>query len=365
MVMPKMPNNENKYICKNCDFKCTKLSNYNTHLTTAKHRGITNGNTIDKDNPPKDSGAYICDCGKSYNFASGLSRHKRNCKLPNAGLVLENVVVETSELSPQPPQAISWENMKELIILLITSQSEKQEKNIQLLVKNQQESTEELMNKVMDVIPKIGNTTNSNNNNTTNNTLNFYLTHTCKDAETIHDFTDRFVQRSVEFFKGNYLEVAYNEVDLASNIYDIFKHCLDENPRTLQFVQTTDVKNGVVYIKEKQKDANRQLYGEAEFIKYMDGFEKAGTNIGHAINCAFIPLQTEFKEILERECGKEPIEDDYEDDEDKYERDLDIYKAKAGKLKRHLLIQTFNTIGLFDSKKHRTEVLEKTRRLKD
>jgi hypothetical protein len=96
----------------------------------------------------------------------------------------------------------------------------------------------------------------------------------------------------------------------------------------------------------------------------MDGFEKAGTNISHAINCAFIPIQDNFKEIMERECGKEPSEDDYED-EDYYERDMDIYKEKTSDLKRHLLVQSLNTICLFDAKKHRNEVLEKTRRLKE
>ena len=161
-----------------------------------------------------------------------------------------------------------------------------------------------------------------------------------------------------------HIDVAHNQIDLASNVYDIFKNCLDENPQTKKFVQTTDAKNGVLYIKEKQKDENKQLCGEAEFIKHMDGFEKAGTNISHAINCAFIPVQDNYKEIMERECGKEPIEDDYED-EDQYERDMDIYKEKTGDLKRHLLVQSFNAVCLFDAKKRRNEVLEKTRRLKE
>jgi len=147
-------------------------------------------------------------------------------------------------------------------------------------------------------------------------------------------------------------------------VYEIFKKCLDENPQTRKFVQTTDIKNGIVYIKEKPKDANKQLYGDAEFIKYMDGFEKAGTNISHAINCAFVPIQTDFQEILEKECGKKPCEEDYED-EDQYEKDMDRYKEKTGDLKLHLLIQSLNTVCLFDTKKRRNEVLEKTRRLKE
>ena len=84
----------------------------------------------------------------------------------------------------------------------------------------------------------------------------------------------------------------------------------------MNFIQTTDVKNGIHYVKEKKKDENRQLSGDAEFIKYVDGFEKAGASIGHAINKAFVPLQSEFSKKLEGEIGQPPNEDDYEDEEE-------------------------------------------------
>ena len=277
--------------------------------------------------------------------------------------LIEKLFISNAEM------VTSSNEMKSMFQLLLEKYHESQLQNqeSQLQYQKSQLQNQELMSKMIDVMPQMGNTTNNNNshNNTTNNnTLNFYLTNTCKDAESIHDFTERFVKRSVDFFKGNYLDVAHNQIDLASNVYDIFKNCLDENPQTQKFIQTTDVKNGTVYIKEQQKDENKQLCGEAEFIKYMDGFEKAGTNISHAINCAFIPVQDNYQEILERECGKEPKEDDY-DDEDQYERDMDIYKEKTGDLKRHLLIQSFNAVCLFDAKKRRDEILKKTQRLKE
>jgi hypothetical protein len=174
-------------------------------------------------------------------------------------------------------------------------------------------------------------------------------------------FTDRFVERSVEFFKENYRQIAWNQVNLATNVFDIFYKCLAENPQYMNFVQTTDVKNGVLYVKEKKKDSNRQLSGEAEFIKYMDGFEKAGLNIGHAINQAFNPLQTKFEEIMKIEFGQKPVEENY-DDEDEYENALNDYKEKTGDIKRQLLMQVFNTIGLFENKGKRLEILSKTKR---
>jgi len=312
---------------------------------------------------PKSSTCYECECGKIYSYRASLFNHKKKCQIKDDSITDTHLV--NSIVSSAEPE----DKRDELIALLVASSNE-MKSMFQLLLEKYQESqlqNQELMSKIIDVMPQMGNTTNtnSNNNNTTNNnTLNFYLTHTCKDAETIHDFTDRFVQRSVDFFKGNYVGVAHNEVDLVSNIYGIFKDCLDENPQTRKFVQTTDVKNGVVYIKEKPRDANWEVYGKAEFIKHMDGFEKAGSHIGHAINRAFFPIQANFEEIMERECGKEPIEDDYED-EDEYERDMDIYKEKTGDLKRHLLVQSFNAVSLFDAKKRRNEILEKTRRLNE
>jgi uncharacterized protein len=306
-----------------------------------------------------------------------------NSNLINTVISTENVSVEIDkrdelieQLMTSNTEMVSSSNeMKSMFQLLLEkyheSQIQNQESQLQyqesqLQNQKSQLQNQELMSKMIEVMPQMGNTITNNNNttNNNNNTLNFYLTNTCKDAESIHDFTERFVKRSVDFFKGNYIDVAHNQIDLASNVYNIFKNCLDENPQTQKFIQTTDVKNGIVYIKEKQKDANWQLYGDAEFIKHMDGFEKAGTNISHAINCAFIPIQDNFKEIMVRECGKEPNEDEYED-EDHYERDMDIYKEKTGDVKRHLLVQSLNSVCMFDAKKTRNEVLEKTRRSKE
>jgi hypothetical protein len=369
--MIKPQKNPKYFYCDCCNFKCSNKKDYTRHLSTAKHITLINPNYL----PFTNTKSYICVCGKEYKHSSTLCNHKKKCLVsqgPNTDgspTNLTNTLV-SSENEDTRDELIerlvtSDKEMKSMIHLLLEKYQEGQIQiqESQIQYQKSQLQNQELMSKMIEVMPQMGNTT-TNNNTTNNNTLNFYLTNTCKDAESIHDFTERFVKRSVDFFKGNYLDVAHNQIDLASNVYDIFKNCLDENPQTKKFVQTTDAKNGILYIKEKQKDENKQLCGEAEFIKHMDGFEKAGTNISHAINCAFIPVQDNYKEIMERECGKEPKEEDYED-EDQYERDMDIYKEKTGDLKRHLLVQSFNAVCLFDAKKRRNEVLEKTRRLKE
>ena len=66
----KMPKNAEKYYCKECDFTCFKLSNYNKHLSTRKHKMLTN---VDA-KMPKNANPYTCECGKEY-------KHRQNKKV--------------------------------------------------------------------------------------------------------------------------------------------------------------------------------------------------------------------------------------------------------------------------------------------
>ena len=364
----KSPKSPKTFYCEKCDYKCYKLCEYNKHLSTAKHNRIQGDNNISVRE-------YRCDCGKKYNFSSGLSKHKTKCYLhriphtPPLTTTKDDLIEKLAEeLSAERAEK---SEMKSMFMMMMEKYQEMQTQNHEMQNKSHemqmgmqmemQKQNNEFVNKVIDVMPKMGN--NNNNHNTTNNTLNFYLANTCKDAESIHDFTDRYVKQCSDFFIGNYRDIANNQMCLATNVYDIMFKCLKENPQYMNFIQTTDVKNGVIYVKEKKKDEQRQLYGEAEFIKYVDGFERAGASIGHAINKAFVPLQSEFAKKLEREVGQPPIEDEYED-EDEYEEDLYRYKVRKQDTSRHLHTHVYNAMSLFDSKTRKMEVLTKTRRIK-
>jgi len=372
-----MPKNAVKYNCEVCNFVCSKNSNYVNHLSTTKHK--IRSDSCEK--MPKNAVKYNCKCGNTYKHASSLWNHKQKCclnTLPdlnsdkneevipnNKDVMIEKLVEElTSERAEKS-------EMKSMFMLMMEKyqemQMQNQENTREMQMHNQemqmqnQENTREILNKVIDVLPKIGNMTNSHN--TTNNTLNFYLTNTCKDAESIHDFADRYVKQCTEFFIENYRSIANNQMCLATNVYNIMFKCLKENPQYMNFIQTTDVKNGIHYVKEKKKDENRQLYGDAEFIKYVDGFERAGASIGHAINKAFVPLQSEFSKKLEREVGQPPDEDDFEDEEE-YEDLLDKYKQRKSESGRHLNTHIYNAMSLFDNSARKMEILTKTRRIK-
>ena len=67
--------------CNLCDFKCCKLSNWNKHTLTLKHK--KNNNELQNDYNLDDENAvttFTCDCGKNYKHRQGLWKHKQVCK---------------------------------------------------------------------------------------------------------------------------------------------------------------------------------------------------------------------------------------------------------------------------------------------
>jgi len=340
----KCAKNADIFTCETCTFTCFKKSNWNTHMLTKKHINRTNIS----ENAQKEE-TFECGCGKVYKARNSLWYHKKKCNYQQ-----------------NPPVELKFEDKKDKIIEEMMKDSQEMKNLIIMLMKNQQENTVEIIAGVMKALPPMGNTTNSNTNTNTNshnNTLNFYLTHTCKDAESIHDFTDRFVAKSIVFFKDNYRQVASNQVDLASSVYDIMNKCLNEKPQIEKFIQTTDSKNGILYVKEKKKDEQRQFYGDAEFVKHVDGFEKTGMNIEQSINKVFLPMKDEFTELMRLELGSAPKESNF-DDEDKFEEEMYNYKNRVMELKRNMCLQIYNTSTIFDKKHIRNEILERTKKIK-
>jgi len=360
-------NTSSNFYCEKCNFRCSKKGDYRRHTLTAKHTKLT----------PTYKKTHICACGKIYNHRQSLFTHKQKCTLAETHPPLENTFIDNNErdvlFEEMRKSYLSKDDkmleMQNLIMLLMKNQQDVVQtlvqsnhevvQSTQELVKSHQEHTGEIITGVVKALPPMGSTTNIQNNNT----LNFYLTHTCKDAESIHDFTDRFVARSIEFFKDNFRQVASNQVDLAASVYNIMNKCLDEKPQNEKFIQTTDIKNGILYVKEKKKNDQRQLYGEAEFVKHMDGFEKTGTNLEHAVNKVFFPMKEEFTELMKYECGTAPNEDNYEDEDD-FEDELYKYKERVMELKRNMCLQTYNTSTVFDKKYIRDEILARTKRHK-
>ena len=80
------------FVCKKCDFKCSKESNYKLHIETNKHKRLHDA-TLKM--PKSSSNTFICVCGNKYNHHSSLAKHKRTCKkihnLLASKLIYENI----------------------------------------------------------------------------------------------------------------------------------------------------------------------------------------------------------------------------------------------------------------------------------
>lgn len=146
-----------KYICETCDYNTSNLKDYNKHLFTKKHKMLTNVNEKIPENPQ-----FICDlCNKVYKYRQSLHVHKRNCSS-----LKSDVPVEDNEPT---------------IEYLLKENLEMKKDNL------------EMKKVIMEIIGKIGNTTNNitNNNQQNNFNINMFLNETCKDANDLSDFIGR------------------------------------------------------------------------------------------------------------------------------------------------------------------------------
>ena len=143
--------NAKKYNCKKCDFKCYKKCDYDRHLGTAKHKRIH----LDTIFTPKNAeNMYVCEkCNKQYKFNSGLWKHKQKCN----------------------------NNIK-------YKKNNENDTNFHSMFMAIMEKNNELQTTLLEVLPKIGDTTNSHNTNNFN--INVFLNEQCKDAINIMDFVN-------------------------------------------------------------------------------------------------------------------------------------------------------------------------------
>jgi len=220
------------YECINCDFKCSKISNWNRHISTAKHEFNENLNNFE---PIKShSCIYQCEiCGKEYKARNGLWYHKQKCKIHKKEPITElPVISNNSQITP------------ELIIELIH-----QNKELQQTLIDQNKT-------IMELAQKAGNNNNSNNNNKTFN-LQVFLNETCKDAINLSDFVNQ-IQVSI-----NDLEET-GKLGYAEGISKVFIKNLNDIDYSNRPIHCSDSKRETLYIKDdnqwfKDDDKKSQL----------------------------------------------------------------------------------------------------------
>jgi hypothetical protein len=208
--------------CEKCDFKCSKQSNYDKHLTTRKHKNTTNYN-IELSKKEK---VYDCECGKSYNHRASLFNHKKNCTY-----------------EPEPVKKHKLYEKEDIMAVLVKENTDF--KNIIMdLVKSNTEFQKQMLEAC-----KPGNTTiNNGYSNSHNKTFNMqvFLNEQCKDAMNIMDFVNSM---TLEFSdledvgKLGYVEGISNIIIKKLNELDVFKrpiHCSDAK-REIMYVKDDNV----------------------------------------------------------------------------------------------------------------------------
>jgi len=209
-----------KFSCEICGVKCSRLSDWNRHILTAKHKKRTNGlkkeHFLNQITTP-----FTCDCGKEYKHRQGLWKHKQKCSIK-----------ENTKL-----QSIS--QLSEKNILEIISQNNEFK---QLLI--------EQNNKIMELVSKTNTTINNNNNNTTNNTTNntfnlqMFLNVECKDALNITDFVNSLELKLKDL--ENMAKLGYSD-----GISNIFINGLKELDIKRRPIHCNDLKRETIYIKDQ------------------------------------------------------------------------------------------------------------------
>ena len=202
----KVPKSSANYFCEKCDYYSSRLSQYERHLSTDKHKNLQNPTycqQIDTENKK-----YKCMCGKNYSHSSTLYAHKKKCKIKidkkeDVETLVQYLMKENSEF-------------KQLII--------DQNKQMIELAKN------------------TGNNNITNNNNTNNFNLNFFLNETCKNALNIMDFVNQ-LQVGVKDLEET------GRLGFSEGISNIFINGLKNLDISSRPVHCSDFKRETLYIK--------------------------------------------------------------------------------------------------------------------
>ena len=234
----KSPKISAKFFCENCNYKCSKQSEFNKHILTNKHKILQNPTTV------INTKTCVCDCGKKYKHSSTLYAHKKSC----AFKISENIVEEKEKGTIEEIDVSD----KKLILTLIQQNNELQKQMLEV-IKNGTINT------------NINNTTNSHNK-TFN--LQLFLNETCKDAMNIMDFVDSIkIQLSDIESIG---ELGF--VNGMSKLIIKQLNALDENMRP---VHCNDPKRDSLYVKdsnvwEKEDPDNKKIKKAIKYISHKN-----------------------------------------------------------------------------------------------
>ena len=239
--MPKNAKNAENFFCEKCNFTCSKESNYIKHLATRKHQIRTNTKKYEEKMPKNAATAYECECGRVYKHASSLWNHKKKCapcitENPKKGKDSE-VILKNSEETDL--------DYKSLFLNALDQMREERKEFMEIRKKQ-----DDIM---MEMIDKVGNTTNNTNNNLN---INMFLNEQCKNAVNFSDF--------IESIEVSHRDLENNaQLGFVNGMTKILMDNLKQLTLYERPIHCTDVKREVMYIKDtnrwEKEGSNKKL----------------------------------------------------------------------------------------------------------
>lgn len=219
------------FLCEVCDYNTCSYKDYKKHLSTDKHRRITMDNEKSQKSPEHFQSQFLCQCGRSYQYSSGLSKHKQKC----SRFVTEKI-----------GEKIDAALVKELI-----------------------QQNRELQNQLMTITTtKTENIVINNQVNQVNNqhfNINMFLNETCKNAINFSDFIER-IEITHDDLENN------AQLGFVNGITKILMNNLSQLTIQERPIHCTDVKRETMYIKDedvwlKEKDTvKRKINGAIQEV---------------------------------------------------------------------------------------------------
>ena len=276
--------NSHKFICKYCDYSTSRKSSWAKHLKTKKHikKSLSNCYPPKMDNK-KVAKRHFCECGKSYQFMSGLSKHKKRCSQIKVTAVGHNLKkgttlfanlkkgttlfeksldeiekIEKSENTNEEISALKEEikDLKSVMKDMMTCQKGFAESvhtsNVMMkeVIKENAKVAQENSknnNKLLEALSNnTGQTVYNNCNNQNNMTINVFLNEQCKNALNLTDFVEniKVTLEDLQYTKDN------GFINGVTNI--ITKQLQDLKP-TERPIHCSDKKRLQFYVKDDDK----------------------------------------------------------------------------------------------------------------
>ena len=297
-------NEQALYCCKICDYFTDKLSNYDRHLKSNKHKKQQDAQNFEQNEQNEDN-KHICEfCDRNFKSRSGLWRHKKLCQEIEAEQKSDGKIDENSLL-------------EKVATLMIKQQELNAETNNKMLT-----------NTIKELAPIMSNIGTQNNTNTVNNNqrfnINVFLNEKCKDAMNMSEFIQS-IQVSLEqldFTTNNGLEKGITKIIMDNmNKLDVTErplHCTDIKRETLY------IKEDDKWMKDKDKSAIKKMIRKAsgknyetldswlkDNPKYMRNAEKQ-RYFARTISNIGKPITDVDDKIIKKLCNENYVKDELE-----------------------------------------------------